>query len=103
LAFVLAVYTAAAYRDRLLVLAAALPISLAAALTIYLTGQHPGDRLVDACTRPRSWSGCRWLWGDTSPIGGDGYSTTVRGQLAMPWPRSAHGSPERCTTPSPTR
>jgi signal transduction histidine kinase len=48
LAFVLAVYTSAAYCDRALVLGAAVPISLAAALTIYLTGREPGDRLVDA-------------------------------------------------------
>jgi signal transduction histidine kinase len=37
LAFILALYTAAAHRERRLVLGAALPIGLAAALTIYLT------------------------------------------------------------------
>ncbi|MDP9119548.1 MAG: sensor histidine kinase [Actinomycetota bacterium] len=44
IAFVVALYSAAAHRDRRLVLAAALPIALAAAVTIYLTGPNPPGR-----------------------------------------------------------
>jgi signal transduction histidine kinase len=47
IAFVVALYSAAAHRDRRLVLAAAFPIALAASVTIYLSGPDPQDRWQD--------------------------------------------------------